>query len=58
MAIFFAREEIMKIKMKINQLLSFCIIILFYILRNMLSLNPDMDRNKMVILGGLAVGGS
>lgn len=45
----------MKIKMKINQLLSFCIIILFYILRNMLSLNPDMDRNKMVILGGLAL---
>jgi MFS family permease len=41
--------------MKISQILSFCIIMLFYILHNMLSLNPDMERNKMLIFGTLAL---
>ncbi len=41
--------------MKISQILSFCIIMLFYILHNMLSLNPDMERNKMLIFGVLAL---
>lgn len=41
--------------MKNSQVLSFAIIILFYILHNMISLNPDIDRNKMLIFGVLAL---
>lgn len=41
--------------MKISQLLSFSIIMLFYILHNMLSLNPDMERNRMIIYGLIAL---
>lgn len=41
--------------MKSSQLISFAIIIMFYILHNLLSLNPEMDKNKMAILGCIAL---
>lgn len=41
--------------MKISQVFSFCIIMLFYNLHNILSLKPDIDSNKIAIFGGLAL---